>query len=48
MTPPTWLDAQGRRRPTLVCWTRGPEVAKSGRPDATPRWAVRSSPWDWS
>jgi hypothetical protein len=23
VTPPTWLDAQGRRRPTLACWTCG-------------------------
>src|SRR5262245_19530117 len=21
MTPPAWLDASGRRRPTLACWT---------------------------
>ena len=21
MTPPTWLDAQGRSRPMLACWT---------------------------
>jgi hypothetical protein len=27
MTPPTWLDAHGRRRPTLACWTCGREVA---------------------
>src|SRR5215470_11306146 len=27
MTPPTWLDAAGRRRPTLACWTCGREVA---------------------
>ena len=27
MTLPTWLDAQGRRRPTLACWTCGREVA---------------------
>ena len=27
MTPPTWLDAQGRRRPALACWTCGREVA---------------------
>src|SRR5262249_42106111 len=27
MTPPTWLDAQGRRRPTLACWTCGREIA---------------------
>jgi|SRR4029450_3565859 hypothetical protein len=27
MTPPIWLDAQGRRRPTLACWTCGREVA---------------------
>jgi hypothetical protein len=27
MTPPTWLDAQGRRRPTLACWTCGRAVA---------------------
>jgi hypothetical protein len=27
MTPPTWLDAQGRRRRTLACWTCGREVA---------------------
>ena len=23
MTPPTWLDADGRRRPTQACWTCG-------------------------
>jgi hypothetical protein len=27
VTPPTWLDAQGRRRPTLACWTCGRETA---------------------
>ena len=27
MTPPTWLDAHGRRRPMLACWTCGREVA---------------------
>jgi hypothetical protein len=27
VTPPTWLDASGRRRPTLACWTYGREVA---------------------
>jgi hypothetical protein len=27
MTPPTWLDAAGRRRPTLACWICGREVA---------------------
>jgi hypothetical protein len=27
VTPPTWLDAAGRRRPTLACWTCGREVA---------------------
>src|SRR5262245_16872791 len=27
MTPPTWLDAHGCRRPTLACWTCGREVA---------------------
>jgi hypothetical protein len=27
MTPPIWLDAHGRRRPTLACWTCGREVA---------------------
>jgi hypothetical protein len=27
MTPPTWLDAAGRRRPRLACWTCGREVA---------------------
>ena len=26
MTPPIWLDAEGRR-PTLACWTCGREVA---------------------
>ena len=26
MTPPTWLDASGRRRPTLACWTCGRKV----------------------
>src|SRR5262245_32368703 len=26
-TPPTWLDAHGRRRPTLACWTFGRQVA---------------------
>jgi hypothetical protein len=28
MTPPTWLDARGRR-PTLACWTFGRELATS-------------------
>jgi hypothetical protein len=27
VTPPTWLDASGRRRPTLACWTCGRESA---------------------
>ena len=27
MTPPTWLDATGQRRPRLACWTCGREVA---------------------
>jgi hypothetical protein len=27
MTPPIWLDAAGRRRPTRACWTCGREVA---------------------
>jgi hypothetical protein len=27
MTPLTWLDAHGRRPPTLACWTCGREVA---------------------
>src|SRR5262245_25575538 len=27
MTPLTWLDASGRRRPALACWTCGCEVA---------------------
>ena len=27
MSPPTWLDAQDRRRPTQACWTCGREVA---------------------
>src|SRR5215470_17387432 len=27
MTPPPWLDAHGRRRPRLACWTCGREVA---------------------
>jgi hypothetical protein len=27
MTPPIWLDAHGRRRPTRACWTCGREVA---------------------
>jgi hypothetical protein len=27
MMPPTWLDAHGRRRSTLACWTCGREVA---------------------
>jgi hypothetical protein len=27
MTPPTWLDAARRRRPTRACWTCGREVA---------------------
>jgi hypothetical protein len=27
MTPPTWLDAHGRRCPTQACWTCGREVA---------------------
>ena len=31
MTPPTWLDAHGRRRPTLACWTCGREVAPMRR-----------------
>jgi hypothetical protein len=26
VTPPTWLDTRGRRRPTLACWTCGREV----------------------
>jgi hypothetical protein len=26
MTPPMWLDAAGRRRPTRACWTCGREV----------------------
>ena len=26
MTPPIWLDADGRRRPTRACWTCGREV----------------------
>jgi len=25
MTPPTWLDAHGRRRSKLACWTCGRE-----------------------
>jgi hypothetical protein len=28
MTPPTWLDAHGRRRPTLACWTCGREDSR--------------------
>jgi hypothetical protein len=28
MTPPIWLDATGRRRPTRACWTCGREVAE--------------------
>lgn len=27
MTPPTWIDAAGRPRPTRACWTCGREVA---------------------
>ena len=27
MTPPIWLDAAGRPRPTRTCWTYGREVA---------------------
>ena len=27
MTPPIWLDAAGRPRPTRACWTCGREVA---------------------
>jgi hypothetical protein len=27
MTPPTWLDAASRHRPTLACWTCGRETA---------------------
>jgi hypothetical protein len=27
VTPPIWLDAAGRRRPTQACWTCGREVA---------------------
>jgi hypothetical protein len=27
MTPPIWLDATGRPRPTQACWTGGREVA---------------------
>ena len=27
MTPPIWLDAHGRRQPTLACWTCGREVS---------------------
>jgi len=27
MVPPTWLDAAGRRRRPLACWTRGRETA---------------------
>jgi class 3 adenylate cyclase len=27
VTPPSWLDATGRRRPTRACWTCGREVA---------------------
>jgi len=27
MTPPIWLDAAGRRRPTRACWACGREVA---------------------
>jgi hypothetical protein len=26
VTPPIWLDAAGRRRPTRTCWTCGREV----------------------
>jgi hypothetical protein len=26
MTPPIWLDAAGRPRPTRACWTCGREV----------------------
>ena len=35
MTPPIWLDAAGRRRPTrlLDLWPRGrPDAVPSGRP----------------
>jgi hypothetical protein len=27
MSPPIWLDAAGRRRPTRACWTCGRKVA---------------------
>ncbi len=27
MSPPTWLDASGRRQPSLACWTCGREAA---------------------
>jgi hypothetical protein len=27
LTPPIWLDAAGRPRPTRACWTSGREVA---------------------
>jgi hypothetical protein len=27
MVPPSWLDASGRRLPTLACWTCGRETA---------------------
>jgi hypothetical protein len=27
VTPPIWLDAAGRPRPTRACWTCGREVA---------------------
>jgi len=27
MTPPIWLDVEGRRRPTRACWTCGRAVA---------------------
>ena len=26
MTPPIWLDAAGRPRPTRACWSCGSEV----------------------
>jgi len=42
VTPPTWLDAYGRRRPRLTCWdvrSRGRAAATQGRASAATRLA---------
>ena len=39
MSPPIWLDAAGRRRPTRACWTCGRE-----RRYAAPRAALKKMP----